>query len=116
MAEYRGLNFVGIVEFLQDIPVEFLEVDSNYIYCSFNILSLDTRMSRIESSCIERLGEKIARLYGANFRQKITYEPPQGIDKSGAEQYASPRRYHQLSVLERDMFEKSVLKALKGKR
>lgn len=59
---------------------------------------------------IEGLGKSIAHQFGDNFRQKITYEPPEGIHKG-----KSLKRYHPLSVLEKDRFERAVLNALKGR-
>lgn len=103
MAEYQGSEFVGIVEHLQD--------NSSYDYCSLNTQSgvLGGHPS------VQSLGETIAYEFGDNFRQKITYEPPQGIDTRGTERGLCPKKYHRLSVLEQDGFEKSVLSALRGK-
>jgi len=103
MAEYQGSEFVGIVEHLQDT--------SSYDYCSLNTQS--GGMSGHAS--VQGLGETIAYQFGENFRQKITYEPPQGIDTRGTERGLCPKKYHRLSVLEQDRFEKSVLSALQGK-
>ena len=73
MAEYRGLEFIGIVEYVQDTP--------SYNYCSLNTQS----GARGEHVDVQGLGEIIAYQFGENFRQKITYEPPQGIDMKGTE-------------------------------
>jgi len=104
MAEYQGSEFVGIVEHLQDT--------SSYDYCSLNTQSGGMG----GHGSVQSLGKTIANQFGENFRQKITYEPPQGTDKRRTEQGICPRRYHQMSVLERDKFEKAVLKELKGEQ
>ena len=104
MVEYQGLEFVGIVENIQDtLPFE---------YCCSNILSNGISMRRN----LTDLGETIAWRYGENFRKKITYEPPEGIDMGGTKRGLNPRKYHKLSMWERHIFEESVLKALKGKK
>jgi len=109
MAEYRGNQFIGIVEHLKDSPTDNYPT---YDYCELNQES--------GGLCgypdVEFMGEVIAHQFGESFRQKITYEPPQGTDKRRTEQGICPRRYHQMSVLERDKFEKAVLKELKGEQ
>ena len=104
MAEYQGPEFVGIVEYIHETP--------SYHYCRSKIEDGSTAAY----PDVEILGETIAILHGENFRQKITYEPPQGIDTRETERRLCSRRYHRLSVLEQDRFEKSVLGALKGKK
>jgi len=103
MTEYQYLDFVGIFEHIQDTPL--------YDYCVLN-----TKTGGMSGQASVRgLGEIIAYQYGENFRQKITYEPPQGIDERGTERGLCPRKYHRLSILEQDRFEKSVLSTLQDK-
>ncbi len=103
MAEYQGSKFVGIVEHVKDT--------SSYDYCSF-----DTQSGVMRGhGSVQDLGETIAYQFGENFRQKITYELPQGINTRGTERGLCPKKYHKLSALEQDEFEKSVLSALQSK-
>lgn len=99
-------EFVGIVEYLRDPPV--------FRYCSLGLYNPSKEL--IGSSHVETLGGIIASLYGSDCLQKITYEPPKGIDESRTERGLCPRKYHPLSVLERSKFENAVLDALKGKK
>lgn len=99
MAENKGLEFVGIVEHVDDNP--------SYDYCRLNTQS----SGMIGYENVQNLGESIAHEFREGFRQKITYEPPQGILKKGLRL----NKYHKLSVLEQDNFEKSVLETLQGK-
>jgi len=96
-------KFVGIVEHL-------MEDGSLYHYCRLNLSS----RGMTGFSNLEKLGGSIAHEYGENFIQKITYEPPERITK-GVEMELCSQKYHHFSVLEKDRFEKAVLKELEGK-
>jgi hypothetical protein len=104
MAEYRGHKFVGIEEDIKDIP--------SYYYCTLQIYTGEI----IRRKTVASLGSLIASEFGRDFRQKIRYEPPTGIDMRRAASGSRPSRYHQFSVMEQDLFEKSVLDALQGQR
>ena len=104
MAKHRGLEFIGIEEHLDKVP--------SYNYCILDT----TDWGLVGARNLQILAEEIADEYGKNFRQKITYHPPREIDASGTSRGLLPRRYHRLSVLEQDRFEKAVLNALKGKK
>ncbi len=97
-------TFVGIVGFIKGTR--------SYDYCDHNPQT--GGMCGFKS--VESLGDHIAYEFGKNFRKKITYEPPQGVDTRGTERGLCPRMYHMFSVLEKDRFEKAVLDALKGKQ
>jgi hypothetical protein len=94
-------EFVGIVEFLKEPAVD------NH-YCMLNLESRGME----DHATISSLGKSVASNYGADFRKRITYEPSEGIDRSGTERGLCPRRYHKLSDLEKDNFEKEVLASL----
>ena len=104
MAKNQRLEFVGIVENLGEM--------SSYYYCSLDIIT----GGMTGHKNVQSLGMSIAFQFGKNFQQKITYEPPLGVDIRGTEQGLVPRRYHRLSVLEQDRFEKSVLRELESKK
>ena len=102
MEDYQGNQFIGIVEYLRAEP--------SYDYCGLNQESGGSS----GFSTVGSMGSMVAYRFGKKFRQQITYEPPQGIDERGTERNLCPRRYHALSVLERDRFEKAVLRNLRG--
>lgn len=102
MKKPQNPEFVGIVEHIN-------QGASSYDYCNLNIPS----GGMASHASIKSLGEMIAYHFGNNFRQIITYEPPQGIHDL-REIGLSPKRYHQLSVLEKNRFERAVLNNLKG--
>ena len=104
MAKNQRLEFVGIVEHLGKTP--------SYDYCSLNIKTgVLGGFANVETT-----GRMVADQFGRNFRKRITYEPPPGVDIRGTERGTTPKMYHGLSPLEQDRFEKSVLKELKGKK
>ncbi len=91
-------KFVGIVEHVRTQP--------SYDYC---ILNQDNgHMAGAVS--LETIAELIAGELGEKFQQRITYQPPRGVDMRGTERGLCPSVYHQLSVLEQDRFEKEVLR------
>ena len=104
MEKYK--EFIGIVEHIhtQDAP--------SRDYCSLN----NQTGGMIGTWSIEGLGKIRAIQLGNKFRDKITYEPPQGIDEGGIERGLCPNRYHRLSVLEQNRFEKSVLDELERRK
>ena len=105
MSEYKGSEFVGIVE--------TLKVKSSYYeYCSLNTQTKGCYHGNIS---IQDLGEHVAILFGENFRQQITFEPPQGFEITRTISGLRTQKYHRLSVLEQDRFEKSVLNQLQSK-
>ena len=103
MEQPSGEEFVGIVEFLQEEP-------------SYNYCCIRPGCAMVGSEGIGMIGYTIAKEYGDQFRNRITFQPPQGIDRSGEKNHLCAKRYHPLSVMERHLFEKAVLAALKGKK
>lgn len=105
MSKAKRLKFVWIVEHISP-------EGPSYDYCE-----LDTQSYGMAgASDIETIASSIAHSFGQRFKENITYKPPKGIDKSGTERGLTPKRYHRLSVLEHDRFEKAVLEELKDKR
>jgi hypothetical protein len=100
MERSNDKEFVGIVECIQD--------ESTFYYCLKNAVNGGME----GSSGLDTIAEAVASSLGDGFRQRITYTPPEDIDYGDG--HLCPRRYHKLSVLERDRFEKKVLEELQA--
>ncbi|MDP3966060.1 MAG: hypothetical protein Q8Q04_00840 [archaeon] len=100
-SKYEDLNFVGIIEHIKEPP-----------YIEYCLLNLKTGGKERHKN-LKSLGESVALEFGEKFKEKITYEPPEEINKR-IEKMGPPQKfYYKLFTLEKEKFEKYVLEELK---
>ncbi|HPN54783.1 MAG TPA: hypothetical protein PLB52_02515 [Candidatus Moranbacteria bacterium] len=101
----KATYFVGLVEHLH-------RGSSNTDYC---IRNLQTNYLGGASS-VETIASLHAGVLDKNFKEKITYEPQEEIDNSGAADGLCPKRYKKMSQKDIELFEKTVAMALREKK